>query len=245
MIRRREFITLLGGAAAAWPISVSAQQGERMRRVGVLTSTGERDPETQLRLGAFREGLQKLGWAEGRNLQIDYRWGAGSIERTRAYELVALKPDVILGAPAAAAFNPGSRGWSTKYGYQSHGLRFDVKRATENIAQFEQRINKAAREVDHVDDPHNETGWWLIKGNQTLSALGSVRSNIWTGPAADLAARSYIAVYPTYGWWNKRPNLKGYEKNSHYALVATITTPETDIYTPVANAVQLPIVVET
>src|SRR5262249_30333390 len=67
--------------------------------------TGERDPETQLRVGAFREGLQKLGWAEGRNLQIDYRWGAGSIERTRTYaaELVALKPDVILGAPASAA----------------------------------------------------------------------------------------------------------------------------------------------
>ena len=103
-MRRREFITLLGGAAA-WPLAARAQQGERMRSVGVLTSTGERDPETQLRLGAFREGLQKLGWAEGRNLQIDYRWGAGSIERTRAYaaELVALKPDVILGAPAAAA----------------------------------------------------------------------------------------------------------------------------------------------
>jgi putative ABC transport system substrate-binding protein len=103
-MRRREFITLLGGAAAAWPLAARAQR-DRVRRVGVLMSTGERDPETQLRIGAFREGLQKFGWAEGRNLQIDYRWGGGSIARTRTYaaELVALKPDVIFGAPAAAA----------------------------------------------------------------------------------------------------------------------------------------------
>lgn len=141
--------------------------------------------------------------------------------------------------------NPGARGWSTKYGYQSHGLRFDVKRATETVAQFQQRINKAARDENYADDPHNETGNWLIKNNQTLSALGSVRSNIWTGSAADLAARGSIAVYPTYGWWNKRPNLKGYEKSSHYALVATITTPETDIYTPVAIEINLPILIET
>jgi len=103
-VRRREFIALLGGAVAAWPLAAAAQ-GDRVRRVGVLTSTGERDPESQLRLGAFREGLQKLGWTEGGNLRLDYRWGGGSIERTRSYaaELVALKPDVILGAPAAAA----------------------------------------------------------------------------------------------------------------------------------------------
>ena len=102
-MRRRDLITLLGGAAA-WPLAASAQGG-RVRRVGVLISSGERDPETQLRVGALREGLQKLGWAEGRNLQIDYRWGAGSVERTRTYaaELVALKPDVILGAPTSAA----------------------------------------------------------------------------------------------------------------------------------------------
>ncbi|MFL5100992.1 MAG: ABC transporter substrate-binding protein, partial [Xanthobacteraceae bacterium] len=102
-MRRREFITLLG-VAAAWPLAVRAQ-GDRVRHVGVLTSAGERDPEAQLRLGAFRGGLQKLGWAEDRNLHIEYRFGGGSIERTRTYaaELVALKPDVILGAPTSAA----------------------------------------------------------------------------------------------------------------------------------------------
>lgn len=141
--------------------------------------------------------------------------------------------------------NPGARGWSSKYGYQSHGLRFEVKRARETFAQFQKRINKAAREDDYDDDPLGETGTWLFKGNHPLSALGSVRSNMWQGEAADLAARGYIAVYPTYGWWNKRPNLKGYEKSSNYALVVTITTPETDIYTPVANAINIPILVET
>ena len=75
--RRREFITLLGGSAAL-PFMARAQ-GDSVRRVGWLMSTGERDSESQLRLGAFREGLQKLGWPEGRNLRIDYRWGGGSI----------------------------------------------------------------------------------------------------------------------------------------------------------------------
>jgi putative ABC transport system substrate-binding protein len=104
-IGRRQFFATFGSAAAAWPLAARAQQSERVRRVGVLMSGGERDPETQLRLEGFREGLQKLGWAEGGNLRIDYRWGRGSIERTRSYaaELVALKPDVIFGAPTSAA----------------------------------------------------------------------------------------------------------------------------------------------
>ena len=103
-IRRRDFVILLGGGAAAWPLAAGAQ-GDSVRRVGWLLSGSERDSESQLRLRVFREGLQKLGWAEDRNLRIEYRWGGGSIERMRTYavELVALKPDVILGAPSSAA----------------------------------------------------------------------------------------------------------------------------------------------
>ena len=97
-LRRREFITLLGGAAAAWPLAARAQQGERMRRIGVLMTLAADDPEGQARLTAFVQGLQELGWTDGRNVRIDYRWPAGDAERTRRYatELAALAPDVIL-----------------------------------------------------------------------------------------------------------------------------------------------------
>jgi ABC-type uncharacterized transport system substrate-binding protein len=97
-MKRREFITLLGGAATAWPLAARAQQGERMRRIGVLMSLAADDPEGQARLTAFVQGLQELGWTDGRNVRIDYRWPAGDAERTRRYatELAALSPDVIL-----------------------------------------------------------------------------------------------------------------------------------------------------
>jgi ABC-type uncharacterized transport system substrate-binding protein len=96
-VRRRQFITLLGGAAAAWPLAVRAQQPDRVRRIGVLMSVAD-GPEGQARLGAFLKGLEQLGWIEGRNVRIDQRWGAGDAERARKYaaELVALGPDVIL-----------------------------------------------------------------------------------------------------------------------------------------------------
>jgi putative ABC transport system substrate-binding protein len=77
-VRRREFITLLGGAAA-WPFAARAQQRDRMRRIGVLMNLAEGDPESQARIAAFRGGLDKLGWIEGRDLQIDYRWFAGDL----------------------------------------------------------------------------------------------------------------------------------------------------------------------
>src|SRR5262245_51876665 len=105
-MRRRDFITLLGGAAA-WPLAARAQQGERMRRVGVLMNLAADDPEAPARIAAFAQGLADLGWSIGRNLRIDYRWGAGDAERIRreAAELLAAAPDVVLasGNPSAAA----------------------------------------------------------------------------------------------------------------------------------------------
>ena len=111
-IRRREFITLLGGAAA-WPIAASAQQPDRMRRIGVLVNLAEDDPEMQLWLTAFRQGLEKLGWSEGRNVRIDYRFHTAGADQVQVpmKELVALQPDVILaeGTSTAAAFKRESR----------------------------------------------------------------------------------------------------------------------------------------
>jgi putative ABC transport system substrate-binding protein len=95
-VKRRAFITLLGGAAATWPLGSTAQ--ERVRRVGVLNYLAADDPDSPPRVAAFAEALQGLGWLNGRNIQIDYRWGGGDLDLSRRYatELVTLVPDVIL-----------------------------------------------------------------------------------------------------------------------------------------------------
>jgi putative ABC transport system substrate-binding protein len=100
-MRRREFITLIGGSAAAWPLMVRAQQW--IKRIGVLMVLPANDPETQARLAAFAQGLQQLGWTVGQNVRVDYRWGRSNVETLRnASELVALGPDVILAHSSGA-----------------------------------------------------------------------------------------------------------------------------------------------
>jgi putative ABC transport system substrate-binding protein len=104
-MRRRAFITLLGGAAAAWPLAARAEQVERVRRIGILVLNAEGDPAGQTRVAAFRQVLQQSGWIEGCTLSIDYRWGIGDATRaqTSAADLVSLAPDAIVanGTPAA------------------------------------------------------------------------------------------------------------------------------------------------
>jgi ABC-type uncharacterized transport system substrate-binding protein len=106
-MERREFITLLGGAAAAWPLAARAQQPDRVRRIGVLLGLAEDDPEAKALLSEFTQGLSELGWVEGRNLRTDVRWAPGSTDlmHTFAKELVDLQPDVILAnsTPVTAA----------------------------------------------------------------------------------------------------------------------------------------------
>jgi putative tryptophan/tyrosine transport system substrate-binding protein len=113
-MKRREFITLLGGAAAAWPLAARAQQPpERMRRIGVLMALAADVPQSPVRVASFAQELQQLGWTIGRNVRIDYRWGAGNADNARKYaaELAALSPDVILanGSPSIMALQSATR----------------------------------------------------------------------------------------------------------------------------------------
>jgi putative ABC transport system substrate-binding protein len=112
MIRRREVIALLGGAAA-WPLAARAQQGERVRRIGVLIGGNENDPELKRRVSAFTQAIAALGWTDIRNVRMDLRWGGGDINRilALAHELVGLQPDIIVtaGTPATAALQRETR----------------------------------------------------------------------------------------------------------------------------------------
>ena len=111
-MKRREFVTLLGGAAA-WPLSARAQQGGRMRRIGVLLTLDENYPAAKTIVSAFTQALAGLGWTDGRNMRMDLRWGGGDINRIRAlaHELVGLQPDIILitGNVATAALQRETR----------------------------------------------------------------------------------------------------------------------------------------
>src|SRR5260370_41711341 len=112
-MKRREFIILFSGAAVSWPLATRAQQPERMRRIGVLMSVEENDPEGKTQLSQFTQGLAESGWTDGRNLRMEVRWGGGDVNRTRTFakELVALQPDVILaqGTPGTAALHRETR----------------------------------------------------------------------------------------------------------------------------------------
>lgn len=137
--------------------------------------------------------------------------------------------------------NPSNRGFKSKYRYESHGLRFDVKRPLESVDDFRYRINSLARleeegSLSGGDDPN-----WLI-GKQKRHK-GSLHSDIWKGSAADLASRGVIAVYPTLGWWKTRTALEKYNSKTRYSLIVSIHAPEVDVdlYTAVQNQIETPV----
>lgn len=130
--------------------------------------------------------------------------------------------------------NPGERGAANKYAYQSHALRFAVRRPLENEATFRARINARARD-EEAGLPAQAVGdgKWFI--GEMLRRRGSLLSDTWTGPAAELANRGQIAIYPTMGWWRNRPNLDRHEQTARYALLVSIEAPEVaeDLYAAV------------
>ena len=142
--------------------------------------------------------------------------------------------------------NPSQRGVRSRYRYESHGLRFDVRRPTESTNEFRSRINLASRDEEEGTRRRNDGDpSWLI-GTQGRHR-GSLHSEIWRGTAADLASRGVIAVYPTGGWWKTRPKLERYDRAARYALVVSIRTPEveTDLRAEVASRIAATIDVET
>jgi hypothetical protein len=135
--------------------------------------------------------------------------------------------------------SPARRAWKAHHPYRSHGLRFAVKGATESVDAFRFRINRAARsEEDPTAPPAPKDRFWIL--GPSLRDRGSVHSDIWEGPAADLAERGVLAVYPVGGWWKERPALGRWERPARYALVVSIATPETtvDLYTPIEVALR-------
>jgi len=140
--------------------------------------------------------------------------------------------------------NPSERGFSARYRYESHGLRFDAKRPAESEADFRARINAAARdEEERTRSGGDDPGWVVGKQNRHK---GSLHSDIWRGSAADLASRGVIGVYPALGWWKTRPRLERYDRPVRYALLVSIRAPEVDVelYSAVANQVAVPVAVQ-
>jgi hypothetical protein len=133
--------------------------------------------------------------------------------------------------------NPGDRGTGNKYVYQSHALRFEVRRREETTAQFRARINRLARDEEEGTQTAGADPNWGI-GDQ-LRRRGSLHSDVWSGSAAELANRGLLAIYPALGWWRRRPKLERYDRRARYALIVSIEAPEVpvDLYAIVAAQV--------
>lgn len=141
--------------------------------------------------------------------------------------------------------NPSARGTVSKFHYPSHRLRFDVRRAQESTEEFLARVNAKAilEEDDQAVNPKDPD--WLLGDRQRHK--GSIHQDVWTGTAADLASRGYLAIYPAMGWWRTRPKLERYDLPARYSLIVSIRTPETDvdIYNAVAAQIPVPVAIET
>lgn len=139
--------------------------------------------------------------------------------------------------------NPSARDFRNRYRYESHGLRFDVKRPYESEDDFRVRINAAARnEEEGTRTGGDDSGWLIGKQNRHK---GSLHSDIWRGSAVDLASRGTLAVYPALGWWKTRLRLESYDKAARYTLIVSIRTPEieVDLYTAIANKIAVPVII--
>ena len=141
--------------------------------------------------------------------------------------------------------NPSSRGWAGRYAYQSYGLRFDTKQPEESNAQFHARINAVDRPGDYEGASRSSTSGWFL-GPRQRKTNGSIHSDLWIGPAAELAEMGEIAVYPVSGWWKERPKLDQSEMGVDYSLIISLETEcEVDLWTPVHTEIANPVEIRT
>jgi hypothetical protein len=140
--------------------------------------------------------------------------------------------------------NPARRGWVRRYSYASHGLRFDVRRATESTEEFRQRLNEYALAEEERRTPAVPDSGWIF--GPTMRTAGSLHTDMWEGAAANLASRGALAVYPITGWWKDNPDLDRSDNGVRYSLIVSIETPEqdVDIWTPVALQIGIPASIE-
>ncbi len=141
--------------------------------------------------------------------------------------------------------NPARRGWNKRHRYASHGLRFDVKTATESVDQFRSRLNKQARDEEEESITAGDSKAWSL--GTTLRSKGSIHSDVWTGTAADLAERGFIGIYPVIGWWRVRHKLNRWQLGARYSLLVSIETAATDVdlYVPITTQLETAIPTET
>ena len=140
--------------------------------------------------------------------------------------------------------NPSARGVTSRYRYESHGLRFDVKRSFESEDTFRSRINAAAQsDKEHLSSTNSDLNWTIGSNGRHK---GSLHSDIWKGTAADLASRGVIAIFPSTGWWKTRKKLKRFDQQIRYSLIISISAPDVDVdlYTPIVNQIKAPVVIE-
>jgi putative ABC transport system substrate-binding protein len=203
-MRRREFIGLVGGAAAAWPLAALAQQTDRMRRIGVLMGYSESDPAARTFVEAFVRGLQELGWTDGRNVSIEYRWARGDIDRIRnfAKELVGMNPDAILAntTPVAVALHRETRTIPIVFAIVSDpvgdGLVASLSRPGANVTGFiniEASMGGKWLELLKESAPHIKRAA-IIFNPHTAPAGGSYFSRSFETAAQSLAVEPITAA---------------------------------------------------
>jgi len=141
--------------------------------------------------------------------------------------------------------SPARRGWTSRYRYASHGLRFDLRRQTESVGEFNMRINVAMRDEDSdvVIDAPDDSGWLL---GDKLRRFGSVHSDRWTGMAIDLASRDHLAIYPVVGWWRQRIDQGRCESEARFSLIVSLEMAdnEIDLYSAIETQLEIPIEAE-